>query len=231
MHLQTHNKVVIAQAMGVTSIYNHLVGERYRWPRSFISILLRPRFGFTRRLLDRIEPNRDCGAWIDGPFGPFLVGWQLNGSVGDYGHVFMIATGIGIAAQLPYIKELLDGHDVAQVRTQRISLVWQLNKVGDYESAEDLLQSLVKQDNAYVRQILTWRLIVQFIDFDQILHVSIYDSLNTESEGMVQNIGENGLINARCGFVDWKDKLNSEMKCQVGKMLVLVSLHPGSTTA
>lgn len=115
-----------------------------------ISILLRPRSGFTRRLFDRIEPNRDCGAWIDGPFGPSSVNWRLNSKVGDYGHTFLVATGIGIASQLPYIKELLDGHEKAQICTQRISLVWQLDRVGDYESARDLLQVLVRQDNGYV---------------------------------------------------------------------------------
>lgn len=115
-----------------------------------ISILLRPRSGFTKRLFDRIEPNRDCGAWIDGPFGPSSINWNLNSKVGDYGHVFFIATGIGIAAQLPYIKELLDGHEKAQICTRKISLVWQLDRIGDYESARDLLQTLVRQDNGYV---------------------------------------------------------------------------------
>lgn len=115
-----------------------------------ISILLRPRSGFTRKLFDHIKPNEGCGAWIDGPFGPSSVGWKLNGRVGDYGHVFMVTTGIGIAAQLPYIKELLDGHDKAEVPTQRISLVWQLDQLGDWESARDLLQMLVRQDNGYV---------------------------------------------------------------------------------
>jgi len=115
-----------------------------------ISILLRPRSGFTKRLFDRIEPNRDCGAWIDGPFGPSSVNWGVNSKIGDYGHIFLLTTGIGIAAQLPYIKELLDGHEKAQICTQRISLVWQLDRVGDYESARDLLQILVRQDNGYV---------------------------------------------------------------------------------
>ncbi|KAG0156274.1 hypothetical protein PDIDSM_3451 [Penicillium digitatum] len=135
-----------------------------------ISILLRPRSGFTRRLFDRIEPNRDCGAWIDGPFGPSSVNWRLNSKVGDYGHTFLVATGIGIAAQLPYIKELLDGHEKAQICTQRISLVWQLDRVGDYESARDLLQVLVRQDNGYM------------------LHVSIYDPLRAQSENDIQHI-------------------------------------------
>lgn len=116
-----------------------------------ISVLFRPRSGFTRKAIERIVPEQECGAWIDGPFGPssvHTIGW--SGTVGDYGHVFMVATGIGIAAQLPYLKELLDGHDNAQVRTQKISLVWQVDREGDWESARDWLQSLVAQDNGYV---------------------------------------------------------------------------------
>lgn len=116
-----------------------------------ISVLLRPRSGFTRRLFDNVKVINGCGAWIDGPFGPSSVGWKLNGKVGDYGHVFMAITGIGIAAQLPYIKELLDGHDRAEIPTQRISLVWQLDQAGDWESTRDILQMLVRQDNGYVR--------------------------------------------------------------------------------
>lgn len=96
-----------------------------------IALLFRPRSGFTRKLKDHIEPGQESLAWIDGPYGPSSVGlWGFSGQVGDYGHVFMVATGIGIAAQLPYIKELLDGRRQGQVRTQRITLVWQLEMAG-----------------------------------------------------------------------------------------------------
>lgn len=115
-----------------------------------ISILVRPQSGFTRKVIDRVEPNIDCFAWIDGPFGPASIRSNFASTVGDYGHIFMVATGIGIASQLPYIKELLDGHDKAEVRTQRISLVWQLDRVGDWDTTRDLLQMLVAQDNSYV---------------------------------------------------------------------------------
>ena len=123
-----------------------------------IFILLRPRSGFTKKLLNRIEPGRGYRAWIDGPFGPASIGiYGLSGEVGDFGHVFMVTTGIGIATQLPYIKELLNGHDKARIRTQRISLVWQLEQEGDWESAQDWLQMLVKQDNGCVSPLDSWQ--------------------------------------------------------------------------
>lgn len=70
--------------------------------------------------------------------------------MGDYGHILMVTTGIGIAAQLPYIKELVQMRREAGVRTQRICLVWQLDQTGDYECTRDWLQHLVKQDDGYV---------------------------------------------------------------------------------
>ena len=62
-------------------------------------------------------------AIISGPHGSGI-------SVGDYGKVLMIATGFGIAAQLPYLKELVHGFNSYQVRTREIRLVWQLQSFG-----------------------------------------------------------------------------------------------------
>ena len=42
----------------------------------------------------------------------------------------MIASGFGIAAQLPLLKELIQGFNRAEVRTRDIHLVWQLQNLG-----------------------------------------------------------------------------------------------------
>jgi NAD(P)H-flavin reductase len=113
--------------------------------------MFRSRTGFTRKLRECTNPDQDYWAWIDGPFGPSLVqecGFAQD--VSDYGHILMVMSGIGIAAQLPYIKELLQRRHRAEVRTQRISLVWRLDRAGDWESARDWLQQLVEQDKGYV---------------------------------------------------------------------------------
>ncbi|KAJ5639159.1 uncharacterized protein N7484_007021 [Penicillium longicatenatum] len=171
-----------------------------------ISFLIRPRSGFTKKLLKRIEPNRECGAWVDGPYGPSSIDWKGGTSAGDYGHIFMVATGIGIAAQLPYIKEVLHGHENAQVCTQRISLVWQIDAIGDWDSVRDWLQALVKQDNGYI------------------LHVSIYDPFREEDE--MKRIGENELIEAHSGVVDWGEQFEIETQSHIGRLLVAVSAQP-----
>ncbi|KAH8430048.1 NADPH oxidase family protein [Aspergillus melleus] len=73
-----------------------------------VFLLFRARTGFTRKAIMCLEPDREYWAWIDGPFGPSAV-YRCGATrdLGDYGHIFMVTTGIGIAAQLPYMKELV----------------------------------------------------------------------------------------------------------------------------
>ncbi len=48
----------------------------------------------------------------------------------EYGTVLLIATGFGIAAILPHLKELLEGYERCEVVTRRIHVVWQLKGEG-----------------------------------------------------------------------------------------------------
>ncbi|KAH6662697.1 hypothetical protein B0J14DRAFT_570854 [Halenospora varia] len=63
-----------------------------------ITLLVKSRAGFTAEL-DR-HRNQCLRAFIDGPFG-------VRHDFGECGTVIMIATGIGIAGHIPYIKELV----------------------------------------------------------------------------------------------------------------------------
>ena len=63
----------------------------------------------------------------------FFSGPHCSGApIGDYGKVLMVATGFGIAAQLPFLKELIRGFNRSEVRTRNIHLVWQLNDLGEH---------------------------------------------------------------------------------------------------
>lgn len=63
-------------------------------------------------------------AWISRPYG-------FGAPVDEYGSVLMIATGIGIAAQLPYLKELIWDFNHCETQTRRIHLIWELEYVGE----------------------------------------------------------------------------------------------------
>ena len=91
-----------------------------------IQLLIEPRDGFTRRLLRYAETTPDTDRRLvlfSGPHG-------VPATMGDYGSVLMVASGFGIAAHLPYIKELLDGFQACKVVTRRVHLVWQLKEQG-----------------------------------------------------------------------------------------------------
>ena len=51
-------------------------------------------------------------------------------AVDEYESVLMIASGFGIAAQLPYLKRLIHGHNAREVRARQILLVWEIRNIG-----------------------------------------------------------------------------------------------------
>ena len=62
-------------------------------------------------------------AFVSGPHGS-------TAPAGEYGKVVMVASGFGIVAQLPLLKELIQVFNHAEVRTRDIHLVWQLQNLG-----------------------------------------------------------------------------------------------------
>ncbi|KAH6664015.1 hypothetical protein B0J14DRAFT_682547, partial [Halenospora varia] len=78
-----------------------------------ITLLVKSRAGFTAEL-DR-HRNQCLRAFIDRPFG-------VRHDFRECGTVIMIATGIGIAGHIPYIKELVSRYNNCEVKTRRIRL-------------------------------------------------------------------------------------------------------------
>lgn len=97
-----------------------------------VSLLVERRHGFTANLLPKSvlrssgssrSEDSTMKAIIEGPFGGEL-------SLESYGTVILFATGIGIAAQLSYIRNLLEGHQHRKVTAQRIALFWEIESEG-----------------------------------------------------------------------------------------------------
>jgi predicted ferric reductase len=101
--------------------------------------LVSPRRGFTRSLLahrsgwiDKVT-NQTIGhiqrqlkakamsVLIEGPYG-------RSKNLGTYGTVLMVATGIGIAGHLPYIRYLVEAHANRLVVTQKVRLHWEMTR-------------------------------------------------------------------------------------------------------
>lgn len=101
-----------------------------RW--SNLELVVSPQRGLTKVFQSIAENNESTAA--SSPYLAFYSGPHgLSEPMGEYGTVLMFASGLGIVAQLPYIKQLL--HDGAQckTRTKRIHLIWQLEEPGQYK--------------------------------------------------------------------------------------------------
>ncbi len=53
----------------------------------------------------------------------------------DYGNIILFASGIGITAHLGYIKQLLNARDQGPIRTQMISLLWEVDEIKPWDAA------------------------------------------------------------------------------------------------
>ncbi|KJZ70774.1 hypothetical protein HIM_09824 [Hirsutella minnesotensis 3608] len=116
-------------------------------PLATLDLLIEPRGGLTRHLLHRSQMRQDlCRAFFSGPHGNSVP-------VGQYEVVLMVASGYGIAAQLPYLKQLLHEYNSRKARSRRIHLVWELKTLDLAMAIESLLNDALRDDtldNGYI---------------------------------------------------------------------------------
>ena len=102
------------------------------WNVGTVNFLIEPEGGFSNALLSGALVRGQAGnsqnvrrAFFTGPHGS-------PSSMDRYGSILMFASGYGIAAHLPHIKELIQGYNQCRIRTRRIHLVWQLKERGEH---------------------------------------------------------------------------------------------------
>jgi predicted ferric reductase len=88
-----------------------------------IMLLAQPRYGFTSKLLRPQIAREPLLAWVDGPYG------RLAES-SNFSHALLIASGIGIAAQLPVAREILQQVGKQKTRIKSIHLLWEIESDG-----------------------------------------------------------------------------------------------------
>jgi NAD(P)H-flavin reductase len=86
--------------------------------QSNLDLFIEPRGGLTRELLQ--YSGSSFPALICGPHGK-------SAPIGNFETVLMVASGFGIAAQLPYLKQLVYGY---KARPRRVHLVWEIENAG-----------------------------------------------------------------------------------------------------
>lgn len=57
----------------------------------------------------------------------------------DYEIILMVASDFGIAAQLPYLKQLIRGYNERRLHARRVHLVWQVRDISETFYPQTLL--------------------------------------------------------------------------------------------
>ncbi len=57
----------------------------------------------------------------------------------NYEKILMIASDFGIAAQLPYLKQLIRGYNERRLHARRVHLVWQVRDISESFNSQMLL--------------------------------------------------------------------------------------------
>jgi len=86
-----------------------------------MSLVIRRRTGFTDSLVKKAFEAPDKSftttAFVEGPYGKI-------DTLSSYGTVVLIAGGIGITHQIPFVRELVAGYANGVVATRRLTLIW-----------------------------------------------------------------------------------------------------------
>ncbi|QSS64903.1 hypothetical protein I7I51_01978 [Histoplasma capsulatum] len=181
-----------------------------------VSVLIEVDSGFTRKLW--LTRHRRLRIIVDGPYGgKDLDRWQPLSTGFPYDAVALVATGIGIVGQLPFIRELLQrfvSEEKAMhtrgggVRRHRISLVWQLDKEEHMNWICDWMDQLLADD-----------------DTTLILHISLY--ILDCSDQSVRNERPGRRIDVHYKEeLDVKKILDRELEEWSDKMLVTACASP-----
>ncbi|KAK1994156.1 hypothetical protein LX36DRAFT_727987, partial [Colletotrichum falcatum] len=127
-------------------------------PLETFDLLVEPRSGLTQKFLQFSKSQKapkTCISLFSGPHGTSIP-------VTDYDVVLMVASGYGIAAQLPYLKKLIYEFNSRKARTRRIHLVWKLHTIGKTLAAGTLCGRF-HNSLAYAGEILKISIYIEHI--------------------------------------------------------------------
>lgn len=95
---------------------------------------MEPRRGSRREFLYHAQAGERDGpvgsrcALFSGPHG-------ISAPVGEYESILMIASGFGMVALLPYLRQLIHGYQTRKACTRQIRVVWQVQRIGKWNAA------------------------------------------------------------------------------------------------
>ncbi|KAL2829338.1 FAD-binding domain-containing protein [Aspergillus pseudoustus] len=180
-----------------------------------IYILIRRRTGFTetlaRRVRRSVNQTLSVHAIVEGPYGAIH-------SLDSYGTVVLFAGGVGITHHLLYLRRLVRGQVDGTAAAKRITLVWVVRLLGDVESVEDWVGSILRIGKAREEEESTSRNWTSA----RVLRILIYATGVCDNTDESSHIGlDQGEKQVFSGRPSLEKVLAWEVENQVGAMGVL----------
>ncbi|RJE24471.1 FAD-binding domain protein [Aspergillus sclerotialis] len=171
-----------------------------------ISLLAQVRSGFTRALYG--SPYNRLRILLDGPYG------EQNDLKG-YSSVVLVATGIGIAAQLSYVKDFVEStlqmeDQELSTSKKRITLIWQMEEEYHEDWICDWMDKLLNDDDKFT-----------------VLRYSLYilrSEKTISHDSQKVHVGRRGKV--FYGKPNIKSVLEEEKSSCSGRLLLSVSADP-----
>ncbi|KAF7894689.1 uncharacterized protein EAF01_010139 [Botrytis porri] len=152
---------------------------------------------------NRIEEQFVIGlrSLVEGPYGSVTP-------LSEYGTVLLFANGIGIAAQLPYIKQFLQGYHDWDVKARKIALYWEVKSEGHLKWVGNWMTELLREDTQYILKI----------------YIYVTGDFTTPGVqyGMSGKGGEHGRIDLEYKILDIDNIIKTELSVKRGRSMVLV---------
>lgn len=95
----------------------------YTGTKHKLFLVVTPEHGWTRNIFHDNKALKRQKVWLDGPFGRCYDSGGTD--IGKYDRVLFLTSGMGIFAQLPLIKDILERSKARTVRTRYVAIVWE----------------------------------------------------------------------------------------------------------
>lgn len=120
-----------------------------------VSLVVRARSGFTKKLFDRAnsQPDRKWrtrGA-LEGPYGG-------HDSLRSYGTLLLFAGGVGITHQVQYVKDLVEGYHNGTAAARKVVLIWSVPNTEALEWVRPWMDEILRLPGR--KDILTIKLFI-----------------------------------------------------------------------
>ncbi|KAH7330037.1 hypothetical protein BKA65DRAFT_404702 [Rhexocercosporidium sp. MPI-PUGE-AT-0058] len=187
-------------------------------PHGHLDLFIEPRRGLTRELLHYAKSGHAMNPWVlfSGPHGKRIP-------IDDSENILIVTSGFGVAAHLPYLKQLIHGYNAREVRARRIHLVWQVRNLEPDVTiaAQPLLNGALNEDTLDDGWILAISIYYESSDIGEISfgkRAKIYPGKAPLRQILQAEVAGDHIEKKLVGDIDWATRARVEGELKTVKV-------------